>query len=244
MNEVIRHYDELLAQHYSWMIGSHFDSKVAEQQALLCELGVRNTGGLAIDLGCGPGYQAVALARLGFSVVIAVDSSQLLLDELAGHIERLPIKPTLADMRDLNHLAAADSVSVIACMGDTLTHLSSVGDVRQLLADAHAVLAPGGLLALTFRDLSVERKDLDRFLPVRGDVDRIMTCVLDFEPETVVVNDLIYVREGDGWAFHKGSYRKIRLGVEEVIAILAKLGFTVWANRLLPGGMQAIGAVK
>jgi 2-polyprenyl-3-methyl-5-hydroxy-6-metoxy-1,4-benzoquinol methylase len=146
VNDVTRHYDELLAQHYSWMIGSSFDSKVAEQQVLLCELGARNTGGLAIDLGCGPGYQAIALARLGFSPVIAVDSSRLLLDELAGHMEGLPIKPTLADIRDLNQLAAADSVSVIACMGDTLTHLSNVGDVRQLLAD-RSRLVPGRPLA-------------------------------------------------------------------------------------------------
>ena len=32
MNDAIRHYDELLAAHYSWMVGVPFEEKVAEQK--------------------------------------------------------------------------------------------------------------------------------------------------------------------------------------------------------------------
>ncbi|MGZ5921395.1 MAG: class I SAM-dependent methyltransferase, partial [Rhizomicrobium sp.] len=61
MNDAIRHYDELLAEHYSWMVGVPFAQKVAEQKALLLELGLgAGQRGVAIDLGCGSGYQAVA----------------------------------------------------------------------------------------------------------------------------------------------------------------------------------------
>jgi predicted methyltransferase len=36
-------------------------------------------------------------------------------------------------------------------MGDTLTHLDSPAEVERLFADVHAVLALGGVFALTFR---------------------------------------------------------------------------------------------
>ena len=243
MSDVAKHYETLLARHYSWMVGTAFDAKVAEQQALLEELGIKGSR-LAIDLGCGPGYQAVALARLGFSPVMAVDGSQTLLDELQSHTKSLPIKTVRADIRDLKQFAAPDSASAIVCMGDTLTHLSSLGDVSRLLADAHQALKPGGVLALTFRDLSIERQGLDRFLPIRADADRIMTCVLEFESDHVVINDLIYVREGETWTLNKSSFRKIRLGVADVLADLRLLGFNIRVNQPLANGMQAIAAVK
>jgi ubiquinone/menaquinone biosynthesis C-methylase UbiE len=243
MSDAAKHYENLLARHYSWMVGGAFDAKAAEQQALLEEIGVHGSG-VAIDLGCGPGYQAVALAKLGFSPVMAVDGSQILLDELQTHAKGLPIKPARADIRDLKEIAAPDSVSAIVCMGDTLTHLESLEDASQLLADAHRVLKPGGILALTFRDLSVEREGLDRFLPIRADSDRIMTCVLEFESDHVVINDLIYVREGESWMLNKSSFRKIRLGVADVLADLRLLGFNVRVNKPLANGMQAIAAVK
>lgn len=243
MSDVRKHYETLLARHYSWMVGTAFDVKVAEQQALLEELGVRGSG-LAIDLGCGPGYQAVALAKLGYSPVRAVDGSGILLDELAGHAEGLGIERVHADIRALKEFTAPESASAIVCMGDTLTHLQSLDDVSQLLADAHRTLQPGGVLALTFRDLSIERSGLDRFLPIRADAGRIMTCVLEFESDHVVINDLIYVREGESWTLNKSSFRKIRLGVEDVLADLKLLGFKLMVNKPLANGMQAIAAVK
>ncbi len=243
MSDAAKHYETLLARHYSWMVGAAFDAKVAEQQALLEELSVHGDG-LAIDLGCGPGYQSVALAKLGFSPVRAVDGSEILLNELAGHTKSLAIEPVHGDIRSLKKFAAPESVSAIVCMGDTLTHLASLDDVSQLLADAHASLKPGGMLALTFRDLSIERSGLDRFLPIRADEDRIMTCVLEFETDHVVINDLIYVREGQNWSLHKSSFRKVRLGVEDVLADLRLLGFRVAVNKTLANGMQAIMAVK
>ena len=82
MATVREHYDGVLAEHYTRMLGD-FEAKVTEQRALLERLGVsaRPSGGLAVDLGCGSGVQSVALARLGFRV-LAIDFSQRLLAEL------------------------------------------------------------------------------------------------------------------------------------------------------------------
>ena len=231
MNDAIRHYDELLAEHYSWMVGMPFEQKAAEQKALLIELGLaEGRRGAAIDLGSGPGYQAAALADLGFSPVLAIDTSKTLLDELTAQKGKRPIEPMLADLRQLARHVPVGGVDAITCMGDVLTHLESHQDVSRLLADSFSALAPGGRLVLTFRDMSQPLAGLDRFIPVRSDMDRVMVCFLEYEPQTVVVHDLIHSRTADGWDLRKSSYRKLRIAAEEVVQQLRALGFEIGAN--------------
>jgi hypothetical protein len=54
---------------------------------------------------------------------------------------------------------------------------------------------------------------------------------LEYEPESVVVNDLIHVRDGDGWTLHKSSYRKLRLAPATLATELEEIGFVVDHNR-------------
>lgn len=141
MTSVADHYERLLADHYTWMAGS-FAGKVAEQKALLAELGVApGCSSRALDLGCGSGFQSVALAELGFAV-IALDSSAKLLAELETRKGSLPIVTMQADI-----VAWLGEVSpgldVIVCMGDTLTHLELKTAVIRLFTQARALLAPG-----------------------------------------------------------------------------------------------------
>jgi SAM-dependent methyltransferase len=244
IDTVTRHYETLLAEHYTWMFGVPFSAIVQEQREALAGLGVRpGEHGIAIDLGSGPGFQSIALAELGFDRVIAVDTSQSLLNELNGHKGDLPIETVLADLRDFDRLATPGSADAIVCMGDTLTHLETKADVSNLLEKARDNLPLGGLLVLTFRDLSTELTGLDRFLPIRADADRTMVCMLEYEPETVVVNDLVHVREAKGWTLRKSSYRKLRLCPAALAGELTNLGLTVKRNEPL-GRMLAIVAER
>jgi SAM-dependent methyltransferase len=229
MTTVDEHYQHLLSRHYSWMFGS-FADKVAEQRSILTAALADSTkaGGLAIDLGSGPGFQAVALAQLGFSPVIAVDTSAELLTELESHAAGLPIHTRQADLQTLPAIAPAADASVIVCMGDTLTHLPGKPEVSRLLLDVYAALAPGGAFVITFRDLTGELHGPSRFIPVRSDADTIMTCFLEYEdPESVNVHDLIYTREGTRWSLATGSYRKLRIGIDWLTGELSEAGFVI-----------------
>lgn len=240
--DVIRHYDRLLAEHYTWMSGISFDQKVSEQEGLLRQLGLAG-GGTAIDLGCGPGYQSFALARLGFDPVFAVDTSEMLLAELtnAKHEER--IVTLHSDLRQLARLVAPEEASAVLCMGDTLTHLPDFGDVAAMLGNAQCVLRSGGWLVVSYRDLSQPLTGLDRIFDVRSDNDRIMTCLLDYGPETVVVTDLIHQREAGGWTLHKSSYRKLRIARETLVGEMAHAGLRV-VEVISVGGLDVIVARK
>jgi SAM-dependent methyltransferase len=244
------HYDRLLAEHYTWMLGGDPAALAAGQRALLSELGVPGgTGdGLAVDLGCGPGHTSLALAELGFAPVLAVDLNRALLDELTAHTTGHPaVEPVRADLRTaLPELVRPGTAEVVVCLGDTLTHLPTRGDVAALLNNIADALAPGGLAVLSYRDLTVPLTGTDRFLPVRATEDRIMTCFLeypeDYNDYTVVVHDLLHVRRGPGedWTLRTGSYRKLRLAHTWVLGQCRTAGLRVAAERTERGGMRTV----
>jgi SAM-dependent methyltransferase len=110
--------------------------------------------GPVLELGCGTGRVALALAREGIEVT-AVDSSPALLEESGRRAaaEGLEVELVLADARELS--LERRFALVIGPM--QLVHL--LGGTRgraALLRRAHAHLAPGGALALA---LLAERLD-------------------------------------------------------------------------------------
>ena len=245
MTTVAAHYDRLLAEHYTWMLGGDIEAIAARERPLLQELGVAGVarrGAVAIDLGCGSGAQTLALADLGFQTVVAIDQSRALLDELAAHAARRPSITIVCDdlVRALTKVDAP--VQAIVCMRDTILCLADRAAVVGLIERAAEALAAGGVLALSYRDLSEPLEGLDRFLPVRSDADRIMLCALDYGPETVTTTDLVYVRGADGWQLHKSSYPKLRIEPDWLAEALAGAGLTVTVHQRSPGGMWLTAA--
>lgn len=239
----IEHYRTFLAGHYTWMSGP-FEDKVAHHQALFARLGiVPTTFGAALDLACGPGYQSIALARLGFSVT-AVDMNEELLTELRRRAEDLPIRTVQQDLCDLPAWSALPAeVDQAVCMGDIITHLPSRECVISLFHEVGLRLVKGGRFVLGFRDLSDELYGLDRFIPVRSDEERVMTCFLEYEPNTVIVHDLIYMRQGQGWELRKSAYRKLRLSLAWVGSELKAQGFEIVSEEQT-AGVWTVLAVK
>ncbi|MGN9756315.1 class I SAM-dependent methyltransferase [Streptomyces sp. SD31] len=255
VDQAVDHYDRFLAEHYTWMLGGDLDALAAVQRASLSGWGVTPeaaacpaAGSLAVDLGCGPGQASLALAGLGFDSVLAVDLSRPLLDELAAHAARVPaVRVVRADVRTaLRELVRPGSAGAVVCLGDTLTHLPTRGDVAALFADVAAALAPGGTAVFAYRDLTVPLTGTNRFLPVRATEDRIMTCFLeypdDYDDYTVIVHDLIHTRDAPeaDWNLTARSYRKLRLSHTWVVEQLRTAGLRVRHEESGPGGMRTV----
>jgi 2-polyprenyl-3-methyl-5-hydroxy-6-metoxy-1,4-benzoquinol methylase len=238
----VDHYDEHLGPFYLWMVGdldAAFRRSGAELDALQLPSGI---GGAAVDLGAGFGLHALPLARRGLSVV-AIDTCEPLLKELAARRGSLPIRIVNADL--LGFRAHVETpVDVIVCMGDTLTHLPNHSNVASLLEDAASSLNPGGVFVTTFRDyVSTPLQGDARFIPVRGDEERILTCFLEYAETTVTVHDLLHRREGAAWRLRVSSYPKLRLAPGWVAERLSSLGLAVRRDAT-SGGMIRIAARK
>ena len=218
------HYARVLSGVYSWMSGG-FDAALERNARFFAGNDVTGpkSSGKAIDLGAGCGFQAIPLAELGFEVT-AIDLDAGLLEELRRHAGALEIEAIEDDLLRFGEHVDED-IELAVCMTDTLLHLESKQDVARLFSRVCAAMEPAGRLIMTFRDLTRELEGLDRFIPVRSDNDTILTCFLEYEPNTVKVHDIVYRRDGSGWQCSKSFYRKLRLSSDWVGERLQRAGF-------------------
>ena len=159
--------------------------------------------------------------------MLAVDSCALLLDELESRRTGLPVRAVNADLARFREFQR-EPAGLILCMGDTLTHLANRGAVETLLGEAAEALAPGGVFAATFRDyVSAPLRGDARFVPVRNDANRILTCMVEDTGETVTVHDLLHLREEGGWRLAVSSYPKLKLDPRWVAEKLEERGLVV-----------------
>ena len=225
MASVKEHYDNLLASYYSWMCGGS-DLKLKENRAFFRDHGIRPAhSAAAVDLGSGAGFQAIPLAEAGFEVT-AIDVSSELLAQLNKTAGKLPITTVQDDLLNFTEYSP-EKIELIVCMGDTLTHLKVLADVKELIHRVYGALAQGGLLILGFRDMTVELTQLDRFIPVRSDSKRIFTCFLEYEKCHVKVHDIFYEKIDDQWKMKKSFFRKLRISSQWAKECLLKAGFKV-----------------
>lgn len=219
------HYENHLANYYSWMFGD-FNAKINENQRFFQSHNIRpSSSKIAIDLGAGCGFQSIPLAKIGFEVK-AIDFSKRLLDELKTKSNGLGIEAIENDI--LNFDVYSDfKPELIVCMGDTITHLDSLESVRELIKNNYKILLKNGKLVLTFRDLTSELKEDERFIPVKSDNNRIFTCFLEYHPTYVKVFDIVYEREKGRWIQKISSYKKLMISRELIKEYFEGAGFKI-----------------
>jgi hypothetical protein len=175
---------------------------------------------------------------------MAVDSYAPLLTELESRAGSLAIRTVNANLLEFKKYIA-EPAAVILCMGDTLTHLPDTASVEALFTAVSDSLASGGLFAMTFRDyVSAPSKGGGRFILVRSDENRILTCFLEYFDTTVQVHDVLHERDGGQWRLRISSYPKLRLSLEWVVSALTSLGFTVRREPGLGGMVRVMAQQK
>lgn len=224
MTTVKEHYHRVLADVYSWMFGGFEVANRRNIEFFQQHHISPKKSGIAIDLGAGCGFQSIPLAQLGFTVT-AIDLEQKLLDELTKNSGKLNIKTIQDDL--INFQQHIDNKpELIICMTDTILHLESNDKVSLLFTKIFSSLEDEGRFIITFRDLSHELTELDRFITVKSDENIIFTCFLEYEPNTVKVHDIIYKKEDGSWKLQKSFYRKLRLSKHWVEKQLENIGFS------------------
>ena len=237
---VKEHYENHLGHFYSWMAGD-FQLKCNEFRSLLTENSILpSSNKLAIDLGAGHGLQSIPLAELGFKV-LAIDFNQHLLNELEGNAKDLNIITIKDDIKNAENFR--DEPELIVCCGDTLSHLNDKTEIKTLLSLISNSLGEKGKLILSFRDYSNKLTGIHRFIPVKSDENKILTCILEYEDEFVIVNDLLHEKVSNEWQQKISSYKKVRLLPDEILAYLEEVGMTIIFNKFI-NRMVTMIAVK
>jgi len=240
MKSAQAHYETHLGPVYSWMLGD-LDAAYARGAAEIEDLKLAAAAGAAaVDLGAGLGLHTLPLARRGFKVT-AIDSCQVLLDELQTRSKGLAVSVHNADLMDFPSYLT-ERPAVILCMGDTLTHLPSMAALSSLLESAADALTPEGVFVATFRDYATrELQGEARFIPVRADERRILTCFLEYADDHVTVYDVLNSKEDGRWRQTVSSYPKLKVAPDWIEAKFTNRGFRVDRDAT-PNGMVRIVA--
>jgi 2-polyprenyl-3-methyl-5-hydroxy-6-metoxy-1,4-benzoquinol methylase len=224
------HYDNHLANFYEWMAGD-FETKQKEQQDFFERNGIKPLQNkIAIDLGSGHGLQSIALARLDFKVT-AVDFSRLLLENLFIRGKEFGIQVLERDL--LSEENFKKQAEIIVCMGDTIAHLESVDQIRLLLERCFNCLLNNGKLVLSFRDYGTELVDTQRFIPVKSNSNKILTCFLEYSPDKVKVTDLLHEQSNGQWIQKVSSYFKIRITNRMIEKLVLDAGFKIMKSDVI-----------
>lgn len=134
---------------YRKMAEGHHNPQLAAMMASL------PVGARVLDLGCGPGQDARALARAGFAVV-AMDASPEMIRQAAM---AEGVETRLGSFADLHDTAAFDAVWA----SFSLLHAPKAAFPGHLAA-IHRALRPGGVLVLSLKTGEGEARDsLGRF---------------------------------------------------------------------------------
>jgi 2-polyprenyl-3-methyl-5-hydroxy-6-metoxy-1,4-benzoquinol methylase len=224
------HYDKHLAHFYEWMAGD-FDTKQKEQQDFFEKNGIipaKNK--IAIDLGAGHGLQSISLAKLGFQVN-AIDFNQQLLKSLEQRTQRLGIKVLYSDL--LSETNFVETANTITCMGDTIAHLESIENVRLLFKHCFDCLEERGKLILSYRDYGVELIDTQRFIHVKSDDNKMLTCFLEYYTDRIKVTELFYEKLNGEWIQRVSSYFKLRITSQLVEQLVTESGFKVQKTEII-----------
>lgn len=235
------HYKNHLSDFYSWMIGDFSAHKNTFLELCKAQNVTPLYSKVAIDLGAGTGIQSFALAELGFKV-IAVDFDNKLLAEMKSKLSSEQIEIIEDDIRNLSQFKS-NNPEIISCCGDTISHLNNIRELRQLFKDAFCCLSDLGKFVISFRDYSKELLENERFIPVKNDEGRILTCIIEYFEEKIRVTDLMYEKHGDIWQQKVSSYFKIRITKNIVLNLLEATGFKILYDDI-SGEMHFITAQK
>ncbi|MHB8625438.1 MAG: class I SAM-dependent methyltransferase [Aggregatilineales bacterium] len=189
-----------------------------------------------LDASCGPGTQAIGLARMGFAVV-ATDINATMIGKARVNAARYKVTDNVRFGRvGFLDLGSAFKPGIrfdaVITKGNALPHLLTDDEIKAALRNFHALLKPGGILIVGIRDFDFLLEDRPRFIPGQfhdnPDEQHILFDIWDWDdgpPNTVTFNKFIVSGHGSDYTVRKDSVRYRALRRTELEAMLAECGF-------------------
>ncbi len=228
-------YDDFAAD-YHWIVP---DEQISGERFLRLYAPVLERlvpGASVLDCACGPGHDALTLARAGYAVK-ASDASAGMVSvarELLESAGRPDVSVNCCRWEDLPGVLT-DQFEAVFCVGNSISHCAEGDAMVAALAGMHDVLQPGGVLVVEVRDWERLRAERQRF-EVREHVARrggerglciYVWTIPDGWDEPHRAEILVVVNDDRGLRHHSvdlsfGAFRR-----EELLGRLAGAGLTV-----------------
>ena len=182
-----------------------------------------------LDIACGEGSFAVAMARQGYQVT-GVDQSQPMID-LARERAReagVNVNFVVADMRDLRFVREFD---LVTCFFDSMNYLLTVKDLQDAIRCAYEALRPGGYYIFdmnTIYGLAVDwMREKTYIQNEAADFIEIHQQEFDYENLVATMEITIFKQIGDLWERIRETHRERGYPIADLQFLLTETGFEI-----------------
>ena len=182
---------------------------------------------MILDLACGEGTFAVAMAKRGFRVA-GLDLSSRMLKFARDRAEEAKVGLDLV-RGDMRCLPFADKFDLVTCWFDSLNYLVEPEDLRAAFIGVSHALRPGGLFIFdmnTVYGLAVNWREYPCY--VQKDSPHIFEIhrqEYDFETNVATMKITGFIKKGNAWARIDEEHTERGYSQEEIRTHLTDLGF-------------------
>jgi SAM-dependent methyltransferase len=207
----------------------NWEQRLAREMPFLDKLLSEHGPRRVLDVACGTGHHAIALAERGYDVV-GTDISAGMVRRARQNAEAAGaavsfVQASFGELREV----VGGPYDALLCLGNSLPSLLSQEALGAALVDMAQVLVPGGLIVI--QDLNYDRiwPRRERFMPLvahrQGEEEWLFLRVLDFHEQTLTFNMIIFRKRGQKWEYDVRSTELRPIFKDELEKHLLGAGF-------------------
>ena len=206
---------------------TRFDQRLEQEIATLAQWRQRYHVNTVLDVACGTGLHALALARLGIAVTGA-DLSEAMLSKAKVHAQKAGahIAWIHAPMQELAAQLPGKRYDAIFCLGNSLPHLLEPADLETAFENFATLLAPQGILVLQLLNYERVLTQRERIVGIRRQDDILFVRFYDFHPPTLTFNILTIHTPDPNCPHHLHSTTLYPYQHAELVSMLPRHGFS------------------
>ena len=196
--------------------------------------------GAMLDLACGTGTVAIAMALQGWHVIGLDGSEQMLAQaraKAAALGDSLPEGRLVWKQADMRQLRLSAPVSLVTCLYDSLNYMLTSEELLTVFRSVYAALKPGGLfLADMNTAYALETYwDEQTYVTESDDLTVIMASRHDYQRHRSTVTVTCFEREGKLYRKIQETHVEQAYPYEHLATLLTDAGF------ILEGGYTCFG---
>ncbi|MCB2209276.1 class I SAM-dependent methyltransferase [bacterium] len=182
-----------------------------------------------LDVACGEGSLAVAMAGQGFNVTGIDQSAQMIeLAQARAESGDAAVRFMVEDMRSLPFAAEFD---LVTCFFDSLNYMLTVQDLRDAFAGAFRALRPGGYYLFdmnTVYGLAVDWMRQETYVHNETD-DFLELHRQEFDYENLIAGMVVTVfqKKGEFWERFEEVHRERGYPIADIQFLLNAVGFEI-----------------
>jgi SAM-dependent methyltransferase len=180
-----------------------------------------------LDLACGEGAFAVAMAKKGFQVT-GVDLSPHMLRFARERAQQENVKVEFL-LQDMRSLPFKERFDLVTCWYDSLNYLLELEDLEKTFAGVWQALKKGGLFIFDINTIYGLAVNWQRYpCYVQQDTPELFEIhrpSYDFEKNIATLRITGFVKEGDRWSKMEEEHKERGYSLEEIRGCLKITGF-------------------